>query len=375
MEKITIIGAGIAGLTTAIALRKNGFEVEVFETAPEFSNAGSGINLALNAMQVFKRLGLYEDIKMICNDVHKMNSLKMDLNVITSSDLKSFEKNYGVSNVAIHRAALHKVLLKHLDDTPVYSGKKLRSLEQEDNKVLLQFEDDSTHTSKIVIGADGIRSVVRQSIFEDTRLRDAGQVCWRGISPVQLSEKYKTELNEAWGVGRRFGFVQISEDSVYWYALINKNKWREGLQLDELFSEFHPIILQIIQETPENNILFNEIWDLEPIEKWYKGNVCLIGDAAHATTPNMGQGACQAIESALALSIQMKEESVMQKAFENYQKIRYAKANYIIETSWKLGKLAQTDSVFVALLRDMLLPLVPGFITRKLNKRVFGLNF
>lgn len=374
--KVTIIGAGIGGLTTAIALKQKGFEVEIFETSTEFKKAGSGINLAINAMQVYKRLGVYDDIIKKGNYTNIMCARTKDLGILTKANFKIFEKEYKVKTVAIHRARLHEILLNHIGDTKIHLNKKLKDLEQLDGKVKLSFEDKTEHIAEIVIGADGIHSAVRKSIFENTELRDAKQVCWRGISKLKIETKHQEELNEIWGKGNRFGFVPISDEEVYWFALISKDKFTtKDVDLETIFSDYHQIVKDIINATPREDILCNEIWDLKPIEKWYKGNVCLTGDAAHATTPNMGQGAVQAIESALALSICLDEEESVEKAFIRFEKIRKPKANQITKNSWMMGKLAQSDNYLVCLLRNFIVKITPNSVAQKQSKKTFELNF
>ncbi len=376
MNKITIIGAGIGGLTTAIALIQKGFEVEIFENSPAFKKAGSGINLAINAMQIYKELGVYDDILLQGNYTNSMNALNKKLKVLTSAKLQKFEEKYKVKTVAIHRASLHEILLNHIGNTKIHLNKKLKSLEQNNGNVNLVFEDGTSHNATLVIGADGIHSNVRKSIFKNTELRDAKQVCWRGISKARIDKKYKKELNEIWGKGNRFGFVHITPEEVYWFGLINKDKFKsKDEDLQQIFSDYPQTVKNIIAETDKKEILCNEIWDLKPIDKWYNGNVCLLGDAAHATTPNLGQGACQAIESAMALSICLKEENNIETAFYKYQLIRKEKANYVTKTSWLLGKMAQSNNSIICILRNVITKLTPKFITEKQSEKILKLNF
>ena len=377
--KITIIGAGIGGLTTAIALQQKGFEVEIFEASPEFKKAGSGINLAINAMQVYRRLGIYDTIFEAGSYTSKMIVCNKDLKALSEVDLIAFETTFNAKTVAIHRATLHQILLDELSNVPIHLNKKLKSLEQIANKVELSFEDGTRHTAELLIGADGIHSAVRKSIFQNTETRRAKQICWRGITNTKLPATFQVELNELWGIGKRFGFVHINKDEVYWYALSNfkndpKSEFKD-VDLSSLFADFHPIINKLITETPKENILTNEIADLKPIDTWYKGNVCLLGDAAHATTPNMGQGACQAIESALALSICLAKENDHQKAFARFQNVRKKKAIQVVANSWKVGKLSQTQNPFFNKFRDLVIPLVPKSLTKKQSRDVFELNY
>lgn len=376
MKKVTIIGAGIGGLTTAIALKQKGFEVEIFENSEKFVEAGSGINLAINAMQIYKRLGVYEDIKSEASYTESMNACTPKLERLVSANFSKFEKKYGVKTFAIHRARLHKILVEHIGNVKIYLNKKLSHLEEKEGIVTLYFEDGTSHRSEIVIGADGIHSAVRKSIFSNTALRDAEQVCWRGISNAKVQYNYRNELNEAWGNGTRFGFVPISKSEIYWFALINKNKFTtKDIDLLKTFSDYDKTVKNIIQATPKDKILCNEIWDLKPLQHWYSGNVCLLGDSAHATTPNMGQGAVQAIESAMALSICLAEEKTTADAFRRYQKIRKDKANYIVKTSWMIGKMAQSDNSIVCFLRNILTRFTPKFLAEKQSDKTFRLNY
>ncbi len=376
--KVTVIGAGIGGLTTSIALQQKGFEVEIFEATSKFKKAGSGINLALNAMQVYKRLDLYDKIFQAGSYTNKMIITDDSLKLLSVINLKPFEEKHKVKSVAIHRADLHQILLDNLSDTPIHLGKKLKSLQQTKSEINLQFEDGTKHQTKILIGADGIHSKVRNSIFSNTKLRTAKQICWRGIANINLPEKYQTELHEPWGKGKRFGFVAIDKNKYYWYALANyKENFREeynGVNLVSFYSDFHPIIGRIINATPKESILTNEMIDLKPIDSWYEKNVCLIGDSAHATTPNLGQGACQAIESALVLANSLAKHTSVENAFKEFQRIRMKKAIDVVNTSWQIGKMAHLENNILIKLRNLILKITPEKIVTKQTAHIFKID-
>jgi len=376
--KITIIGAGIGGLTVAIALKQKGFEVEIFEAAAEFKKAGSGINLALNAMQVYKRLGLYNEIVEAGSYTNAMIITDEKLNPLSTVNLLPFEDKHNVKSVAIHRATLHQILLKQISNIPVHHNKKVKSLKQFDGGINLQFEDGTTHQAEVLVGADGIHSVVRKSIFDNTELRIAKQICWRGITKVEIPKKYDTELNELWGKGKRFGFVAIGKNEYYWYALADyKNNFKgkfSTIDLPKFYSNFHPLVQKILESTPKEDILTNEMADLKPISSWYDKNICLLGDSAHATTPNLGQGACQAIESALVLSNCLSKNDSIEKAFRNYQNIRIKKAIQVVNTSWKIGKIAHLQNYFAVKLRNFILKITPEKIAAKQTSYIFEID-
>jgi len=219
--KVTIVGAGIGGLTLAIALQKRGIEVDIFEATSAFKKVGAGIVLAINAMQVYQRLGLAEQLKERGNCLEKMAITNADLKILAGNELASFRKKYTLSNVAIHRATLHEVLLSELPDVPLYLNKKLKKIEEDVDGLHLEFLDGSKHKSDLVIGADGIHSGVRQCVFPQTKERFAKQLCWRGVVPFKLKKGMDRVMQEAWGNGCRFGIVPIENHQVYWFACAN----------------------------------------------------------------------------------------------------------------------------------------------------------
>ena len=373
-ETIDIIGAGIGGLTTALTLKQKGLKVSIHESSAEIKPVGAGIILANNAMQVFQKLGLQEKIENAGNKISFMKITDDQLNPLSIVNLAEYEKKYGVSNIAIHRGELQKILANEIGFENINLSKRLSKIEKA-KLFKLTFEDATTIESKLVIGADGIKSVVRNQLFEKSTLRNANQICWRGICEIDLPKKYLNELNEAWGKGKRFGFVRISNKKVYWYALANsKNIETDEVNLTEIFIEFHKDILNIISATTKEQIIVSDIIDLKPIHKWQSENVCLIGDAAHATTPNLGQGACQAIEDAYAIGQLLDKGISIENTFELYENNRKKKAHIIVNTSWKLGKLAHIENGFGIKIRNLIMKNMPKSANKRQMDMIFNLN-
>ena len=371
-QEVNIIGAGIGGLTTALTLKQKGLNVKIYEGSSEIKPAGAGIILANNAMQVFQKLGLQDKIEKAGNKISYMKITDDQLIPLSVVNLSEYEKKYDVSNVAIHRGELQRILANEIGFENINLSKRLTKIEK--NELFkLTFEDNSTIESKIVIGADGIKSVVRNQLFTENTLRNANQYCWRGICEIDLPENYYNELNEAWGKGKRFGFVKISDKKVYWYALTNsKSKTPDNLL--EIFKEFHKDIQRIITATPISQIITSDILDLKPIKKWQDGNVCLVGDSAHATTPNLGQGACQAIEDAYVIGKLLDKGVSIENCFLQYQTIRMKKAHTIVNTSWSLGKLAHIENGLGVKIRNMIMKNMPKSANRKQMDMIFNLN-
>ncbi|HLL42309.1 MAG TPA: FAD-dependent monooxygenase [Segetibacter sp.] len=373
-ETVSIIGAGIGGLTTALTLKQRGLNVTVYEASAEIKPVGAGIILANNAMQVFQKLGIHTKIEEAGNQISYMKITDTKLNKISEVDLAEYEQKYGVHNIAIHRGELQKILANEIGYDNIRLSKRLAKIEKAE-LFKLTFEDDSTIESKLVIGADGIKSIVRNQLFGKSPIRNANQTCWRGLCEIELPKKYDHEFNEAWGKGKRFGFGRISDNKVYWYALTNSNNTKQAeVDLTELFSKFHTDILNIISATNKEQIFVSDIMDLKPIKKWQSENVCLIGDAAHATTPNLGQGACQAIEDAFVLGKLLDNGIAIENTFKEYEILRRKKVNKIVNTSWILGKVAHWSNPSLVWLRNTFLRITPSSVNKKQMNEIFELN-
>jgi len=374
---IDIIGAGIGGLTLAISLKAKGFTVCIYEKSPVLKHVGAGIILANNAMQIYKELGLSKEIENRGNILNAMHITKEGMDTISQMDLEYFKTLYGVDTVAIHRATLQDILLNALRDVEIHLGYKLTHIEKNsDAHNVLKFSNGTKVTSALVIGADGLYSTVRKYLFPTSSIKDAKQICWRGVTQYELPIKYQDKLYEAWGKTARFGFVKISNTQVYWYALKSFTHSAEECcvgDIEQYFSTFHPQIKALLGATPKDTIHTDTIVALNPITQWYKDNICLLGDAAHAMTPNMGQGACQSIEDAYTLAECLSQEH-MQEAFMQYQNIRFKKVSKIAQTSWMIGKLSHVKNSFLIKLRNFMLSMTPTSISRKQSEEIFNLH-
>jgi 2-polyprenyl-6-methoxyphenol hydroxylase-like FAD-dependent oxidoreductase len=341
---IVIIGGGITGLTTALALKKLNINCAVFEKSDAISKAGSGIGIQSNAIKVFDWLGIGEKVRNA--------GVLLEQAEITNPDLVSLRKpNLILSGdtqhnfVSIHRAALHNVLFESLPPGIVEFGQEYKEHRFENGKVRIQLKDKIVE-SDILLGADGINSRVRKQMFPDAALRYSGQTSWRGIAKFGLPPQEHYTVKEAWGKGVRFGFSPISSQETYWFAVANSPERQsdrpDSLKEDLLrrYEYFAPLVSELIRNTAVERIIRTDINDLKRLPKWFNGRVCLIGDAAHATTPNLGQGAGQGVEDAFYLSKILSRESDPEKAFETFEKSRRKKVDYIVDTSWKMGKMA-----------------------------------
>ncbi|MFD2786750.1 FAD-dependent monooxygenase [Hymenobacter rubripertinctus] len=375
--KIAIVGGGIGGLTTAIALHRKGISATVFETSAELKPVGAGIILANNATQVLQRLGLLAALRNAGHPISELRITDAQLHPISRSDLAYFERLNGAGSLAIHRAELQRILLEHLPAGQFRLNKRVERVEVVPGQGAdLQFGDGTRERYDAVIGADGIHSVVRNAVTTESTIRKAGQICWRGIAAYRLPAAAQHCLQEAWGTGLRFGFTHISATHVYWYALATGLDLtpQSPAQLQQLFRDFAPLVGQILSHTSAAQIMTHEILDFKPLSTWEQGAVCLIGDAAHATTPNLGQGACQAIVDAYTLAELFTSGTEVAPIFRRFYETRHAKTALVTTTSWNVGKLAHLQNPMACRLRNTLMRLTPAFISRKQNEKLFALE-
>jgi 2-polyprenyl-6-methoxyphenol hydroxylase-like FAD-dependent oxidoreductase len=353
-KKIVILGGGIGGLTIAIALKIRGFnKVQIYERGDVANNLGAGLVLWANAMGILQKLGLENEIGKVGGELRKMIRISKEGESLGEISIDVIDEKIGYSSHPISRKKLIEILEKEALDLGVkinYLMNVEEIVQLEDAHVRVQFSDGKFVEAGIVIGADGrMNSVARKFVVGENRPVYQHYVNWVGLIENTALEINKTQnVYDYWGVGERFGYVPINETSSYW-AGCKKLKGGLGLPEDgnknyllEIFQHWPSPINEVISKTSDENIKRIEVYDLNPIQNWYRGNVCLLGDSAHAALPTSGQGACQAIEDAWHLSLLLSESNVeLRDAFEKYQNIREKKANAIL-----MGARGFAESLF-----------------------------
>lgn len=367
--KITIIGGGIGGLTTALALEHFGItNYHVYEQAEEFREIGAAVSLWPNALRVYKELGLLNDLKPHWGEL-KTAYLKNDDGTILSKT----QTNYELPTVCIHRAHLHHVLFKNLPQEKLTSKYKLSEIKKESGSVQLKFDNGNIINSEIVIGADGINSIVRKHLKNDGSPTYRGYKVWRGIA--DLKDEPQNYASETWGKGSRIGIVPVHEGKFGWWATINVPENEAPVtdrrkRLKEHFETWHSPIPLLFDNSPE--ILENKIGDRVPTKGWHNENMVLLGDAAHPTTPNLGQGACMAIEGAYLLSKCLKNYNSHTDAFKRYEELHFPRAKDIVSQSLKMGKIGQLENSLAIAIRTTIMKLTPDKMAMKLLDKYFG---
>lgn len=357
-QPILIVGGGIGGFAAALALVKQGFKVQVFEQAPEIGEIGAGIQLAPNAFNAFDALGIGERARAraVYTDYMVMHDALDEYCVGRIDTDEHFIKRFGNPYAVIHRADIHTSLVEgaqEYGDIEIITNCHVQSVEQDEHEVRITDQHGRTYTGQALIGADGVKSIVREKYVADPALV-TGHVVYRAVVPKEeFPEDLQWNAASIW-VGPNCHLVHYPLRGGKEYNVVvtfhsrEKEEWgvKDGSK-EEVLSYFQGICPKARQliELPKSWRRWATA-DREPIEQWTYGRITLLGDAAHPTTQYMAQGACMAMEDAVTLgeALRVSQNNVAQ-AFDLYQRARVARTARIVLSSREMGKLYHAKGV------------------------------
>ena len=364
--KAVIIGGGIGGLTMANALQQVNIDFELYEQAPELTEVGAGIGLTNSTLTLLDMLGSGNEVRKKGTRIASVYLSDKQLQVRRKIPADS-------PGICIHRATLIDILKSSLPKNKIHLSKKVVHAESHPDHAKIEFSDGEVIQSECTIAADGVHSAIRKSVFPEIEIRYINQAIWRGISELETpDDMMQDSYIEIWDDHLRYLTVPYIDNKIFWLAVKpqppspNESDKNVKEMLLEQFKEFHPVLKDLIRNS--DTIIKNDMNDLgSPNRPWHHNRIVFIGDSIHATTPNLAQGGCQAIEDAVCLSLCLKAESSnLQNAYQNYRQLRLKKVNHIVKTSWKFGIAAHSQNPFYHYLFRLLLEFAPAsFITRQ----------
>ncbi|MFK7958315.1 MAG: FAD-dependent monooxygenase [Lysobacterales bacterium] len=344
-----IIGAGIGGLTTAIALQQTGYRVSVFEQASELSDIGAGITLQPNANRVYASLGLHEAIDKIANlpvygaykDLYSGETIQVTGPYRPESTVDSGPVPADVGFRQVHRADFHRLLVEAVsrhDSKAIHLGCCFRKLAQTGTSVTAKFENGSNASGDFLVAADGVRSVVRQALFGKEQREFLNFVAWRGLVPTKSLPDGLIEPSTSSfpGDGRSFVRYKVRHEELVNYAAFARvsdwtdDGWNLPATNEEVLAEFSNAcseVKTIIANTPPGRCFKWGLFGREPLNNWTDRRVTLLGDAAHPMLPFLGHGAAMAIEDGLILARSMHMSDSVEGGLARYQSARLPRAN------------------------------------------------
>jgi 2-polyprenyl-6-methoxyphenol hydroxylase-like FAD-dependent oxidoreductase len=356
--KVLIVGGGIGGFATAVALRRAGMDIELLEQAGEIRERGAGLTLWSNAMQILASWGLEDSIRD-CSSTLRQGLIQDHAGkVLANIPLDKLAHEFQAPVVGIHRARLLNILASCTPAKMVHLSCRVIDFVEHDDYVEAFTADGRSFYGNILIAADGVHSLACDKLRPNSK-RYCGYIGWQGICERKLLGIPADVSTWTWGLGGQFGLVPVDQERVYWFGTANfvtppdfsaaENK-REIIQR---FQKWHAPIPALTKVLQPEMILRIPIFDRPPTKTWGTKRMMLLGDSAHATTPTLGHGACLAIESAHTLANALKQPIAPELALKQYAQNRQARTDKIIRTSYRLGGLIQTNSSVLARLRNL----------------------
>ena len=346
-SSVAVCGAGLGGLTAALALAQRGFDVTVFEQAEQLSEVGAGLQLSANAVRVLSSLGLEEQLEALASEPEGKQIRVWN----TGKTYKLFDlgpvsrERYGFPYLMMHRADLHTVLhdaLVEHGSSRLQLGKRLMSFTETRDHVELSFADGSSELADVLIGADGVHSVVRNQLFGDSAPQFSGCVAWRGVVPARsLPERLRDPVGTNW-IGPHGHVIQYllrGGELMNFVGIVERDdwsveSWNTPGTTEECLADFpgwNDDVLALIRaiDTPMK-------WALKlrsTMPTWSSARTTLLGDACHPTLPFLAQGACMAIEDGLVLARALAAHDEAAAAFEGYESARLPRTTSVVERS------------------------------------------
>ena len=342
-----------------------GISATVFERAPELQAVGAGINLGANGMYALTKLGVADAVRAAGSPAERIEIRAHDGATLSALTSEPLERQLRVVTTVVHRADLHAALAEALDAGTIRLGSECVGFTQDDTGVTAQFVTGDEAHGTLLIGADGLFSAVRTQLWGAKPPRYAGYTSTRGVVTLASDSLPEGTGFEAWGRGQRFGLFRLSKNKLYWYATWNApaggaetGQPLKG-RLQGLFRDWAAPVPQALAATPAETLIRTDICDRPPLARWGRGRVTLLGDAAHPTTPNLGQGACMAIEDAVVLAQCLSRHADHVAALRAYEDRRRARTANIVRASRRMGWVGQWQNPLACWLRDSALRLTP----------------
>ncbi|MGX1779370.1 FAD-dependent monooxygenase [Nocardia brasiliensis] len=370
--KAIVLGAGIGGLTAAVALRRVGVEVELYEAADEQRKTGTGLGLAPNATAVLAALDL--DITTVGQPLRTFELRTAAGKPLRELPIAAITAELGHPVVSIHRNELIETLRAAGGPHPItYGAKATGYTVRADGGVEVAFADGRVATGDLLIGADGIRSTVRAQLQGEQPVSEYGYLCWLAIIPFRHPRMTEGYAGHYWGPGQRFGLIDIGGGRAYWWGTKNMpaaqaREWQGGKdEIVAAFAGWAPEVRQAIAETDPAAIVAVPAQDRPFSDRWGAGPVTLLGDAAHPMLTSLSQGAGSAIEDGYVLAQSLAGATDIVAALRDYETKRIPRTKQLVADSRRLSMTEQLANPVAVGARDLVLRYAPASVVKRVN--------
>ncbi|WP_051791294.1 FAD-dependent oxidoreductase [Amycolatopsis jejuensis] len=336
-KRVLICGAGIGGLTAGLRLRRLGWDVRLFEREPEIRTAGAGLNLWPNGVRILRELGVGEEFASISTSLSRYRTFSSTGEVLDVRDVRTWSAQFGGVLAGVYRRDLNRMLADALGRERIHLEHALVGVEESAGGVTCRFSNGQVVHGDLLIGADGIHSVVRRSLFGEREFSSDGLVRWRGLFDLADTDIDPMAEAEVWGPDGHFGYLPMGKGRAYWFAA------GEGIvdDVEEFFARFGAWegspVPGLLRATDRPTIIRNALHDfVEPLEKWCSARIALLGDAAHPMLPGLAQGANQALADVSALGRALASGNDVPAALAAYQEERIPAVAPVVRLSRSL---------------------------------------
>ena len=346
IDTILVVGGGLAGLTMAAALHQHGFTVELIERQETWHAVGAGFLVHANGMRMLAALGLASGVEIAGAVVRRWQFCDEQGEVLSDTDLEALWGHAGPS-VGIERTKLQGALLPGVAQVRCRLGTEVTSLVQDEARVSIGFSDGSSGDFDLVVGADGIRSTVRALALTSTAPSYLGAMNWRSIAPIRPAGL--TALQLCLGHGCVFGLVPMGAGRTYGFAYVVQPRLHDPLEgrlerLRNRFATFGGRVQEYLASLERDDQIICSAMEWMESEKWHSGRVVLVGDAAHASSPMMGQGGCMAMEDACTLADELRTAVTVESALASYVSRRKPRVKWVQQQSMALAEILTSPS-------------------------------
>ncbi len=348
--KVVVIGAGMGGLSAAIALRQAGYDIEVYDRVRELRPAGAAISIWSNGVKVLNYLGLHAQISKVGGQMNRMAYHRHTGEKLTDFSLQPLIEQVGERPYPVARADLQRMLLDAFGEEKVHLGARCIAVEQDDHQATAIFEDGSRASGDLLVAADGTHSIIRNIVVgREIERQYVGYVNWNGLVPATPDlapwDSWVTYVGE----GKRASLMPVgtnltgTDPNRFYYffdvplpkgSVGQPNGYRE--ELSHFFQGWAEPVQTLIQRLDPEKTARVEIHDVEPLPTLVRGRIALLGDAGHATAPDLGQGGCQAMEDAVVLANYLKTTNIsVGDALKRYEAARLDRVAEVVTRARK----------------------------------------
>lgn len=369
-RRAVVIGAGPAGLATTIALRKAGVEAVVYERGDGLNKEGTGLTLWPNGFAALDAFGAGDAVRAVTAAAAGM-AMRSCTGRVLYDVSESAMDSVGGNGMALHRTELLEALFALLDPDTVRFGARCVGICAEPDRVVASFADGSDVTGDLLVGADGIRSAVRTEVGLGRRLRYGGFTVWRATIPFPLP-LFPGLLSL--GGPDAFGIWRLACGRVYWFASAPSVEGALPSRPPDRFETWHEPIPALLAATSSEQIVVTDIYDCRPLRTWSRGRVVLVGDAAHPTMPNLGQGTSQAFEDAAVLANRLGSSSSVEAALLGYESGRRRRARVTWSQARAMARLGGWRNSQACWLRQRMIRSMPQRANLRQLRQLFAFN-